>query len=138
MHLSFHTPLKLPFSTLEATSSWQPSASSCYLPIVSADALRSIAISQRLLGTTEVIVIHHTDCGMLTFTDDVIRQKIRGDLGDSAGDAADHIHFLPFSDVEQSVRDDIQTVREAAIVAQGIPITGFVYDVHTGKLNQVQ
>lgn len=103
-----------------------------------ADALRSIAISQRLLGTTEVIVIHHTDCGMLTFSDDVIRQKIRSDLGDSAGRAADQIQFLPFSDVDQSVRDDIQIVKDALIVAKGIPITGFVYDVETGKLKQVQ
>eukprot|EP00878_Enallax_costatus_P021266 GHUV01022509.1.p1 GENE.GHUV01022509.1~~GHUV01022509.1.p1 ORF type:complete len:117 (+),score=21.47 GHUV01022509.1:678-1028(+) len=76
----------------------------------SADALRSIAISRRLLGTMEGTVIHQRDCRMLTFTDDVIKHKIRTDVGDSAGNAADKFEFLPFSDVAQSVREDIQIV----------------------------
>ncbi|KIZ07263.1 carbonic anhydrase [Monoraphidium neglectum] len=103
----------------------------------SADALRSIAISQRLLGTQEVVVIHHTDCGMLTFKDDDIRSKIRDELGDSAGDAADGIAFLPFSDLEASVKADIRIIKEAAIVDGDVPVHGFVYDVTTGRLNPV-
>ncbi|KAI8467216.1 MAG: carbonic anhydrase [Monoraphidium minutum] len=104
----------------------------------SADALRSIAISQRLLGTEEVVVIHHTDCGMLTFTDDAIRSKIRADLGEGAGDAADGVAFLPFSDLEESVRADVRAIKAAAIVARGVPVSGFVYDVASGMLNPVE
>lgn len=104
----------------------------------SADALRSIAISQRLLGTTEVHVVHHTDCGMVTFQDADIRAKLRSDLGDAAGDAADSIDFLPFSDLEQSVRDDLAAIKAAAIVAPETAVHGFVYDVHTGKISPVQ
>src|SRR5579864_464213 len=68
---------------------------------VSDDALRSLVISQQLLGTNEVVVIHHTDCGMLTFSNDDLRAKIKQDLHANADD----IDFLPFKDLEQSVRD---------------------------------
>src|SRR5213083_1615864 len=68
-----------------------------------ADAIRSLVISQQLLGTREVVVIHHTDCGMLTFTDEQLRQKLRDDLGVDVEHA-----FLPFGDLEQSVRDDVE------------------------------
>lgn len=73
------------------------------------DAIRSLAISQELLGAREIVVIHHTDCGMLTFTNDVIREKLAEDLGPDVGTAAQAIDFLPFLDVEQSVRDDLAT-----------------------------
>ena len=97
-----------------------------------ADALRSLVISQQLLGTREVVVIHHTDCGMLTFTDDQLRQKVRDDLG-----AETDIAFLPFSDLERSVREDVAEIRESRVLLKDVPVTGFVYDVRTGRLKQV-
>jgi carbonic anhydrase len=101
------------------------------------DAIRSLAISQELLGTREIVVIHHTDCGMLTFTNDVIRQKLAEDLGPEAGTAAQEVDFLPFPDVEQSVRDDIAAIKASPLLRKDVPVTGFVYDVKTGRLNQV-
>ena len=97
-----------------------------------ADAIRSLVISQQLLGTREVIVIHHTDCGMLTFTDDQLRQKLRDDLGAQTTDA-----FLPFSDLEQSVRDDVAAIRTAPLLLKDVPVRGFIYDVRTGRLQEV-
>lgn len=97
------------------------------------DAIRSIAISERLLGTEEIVVIHHTDCGMLTFSNEDLAAKIKSDLGvDVSG-----TDFLPFADVEQSVRDDVAALRASALVPKSIPITGAVYDVHTGKLKTI-
>ncbi len=97
-----------------------------------ADAVRSLVISQQLLGTREVVVIHHTDCGMLTFTDAQLRQKVRDELGVETDTA-----FLSFTDVEQSVRDDVAAIRASRLLLRGIPVTGFVYDVKTGRLRQV-
>ena len=101
------------------------------------DAIRSLAISQELLGTREIVVIHHTDCGMLTFTNDVIRQKLGEDLGSEAGTAARNIDFLPFPDVEQSVIDDVKAIKASPLLRKDVPISGFVYDVKTGRINQV-
>lgn len=100
----------------------------------SEDALRSLTISQRLLGTTEIHIIHHTDCGMLTFSNEDLRKKIKADLGTDVPVDRD---FLPFSDLEKSVRDDVHTVRTSNIVAPGTPVFGFVYDVTDGKLKPV-
>jgi carbonic anhydrase len=97
-----------------------------------ADAIRSLVISQQLLGTREVVIIHHTDCGMLTFTDAQLRQKVRDELGAETDTA-----FLSFSDLDQSVRDDLAAIRESRLLLKGIPVAGFVYDVKTGKLRQV-
>ncbi|KAL4885819.1 carbonic anhydrase [Aspergillus karnatakaensis] len=96
------------------------------------DALRSIVISQQLLGTREIVIVHHTDCGMLTFTDDAIRSKIKSELAQNA----DHIAFLPFGDLEQSVRDDVKLLRESPLVLD-VPITGYVYEVETGRIVKV-
>jgi carbonic anhydrase len=99
----------------------------------SEDALRSLAISERLLGTTEIVVIHHTDCGMLTFTNDQLAERIKHDLGvDVAGR-----DFLPFPDLEQSVRDDVATIRESSLIPKDIPVAGAIYDVHSGKLEEI-
>jgi len=98
-----------------------------------ADALRSLVISQRLLGTNEVAVIHHTDCGMLTFTNEQLRERIRHDL-DVDVPVAD---FLPFTDVVQSVRDDVAQLRASPLIPRDIPIRGFVYDVRSGRLTEV-
>jgi carbonic anhydrase len=98
------------------------------------DALRSLSISQTLLGTEEVVIVHHTDCGMLTFTDESIRQRLRKERGADA----DAIAFLPFHDLDQSVRDDVAAYRASLLVRQDIPVRGFVYDVRTGKLREVE
>ncbi len=99
-----------------------------------ADALRSLVISEQLLGTETIVIIHHTDCGMLTFTNEQIHQKIRQDMHADA----DHIAFLPFSDLEESVRDDMALLRQSPLIPQSIEIAGFIYDVKTGKLLPVE
>lgn len=101
------------------------------------DALRSLVISQRLLGTREVMVIHHTDCGMLTFSNEGLRAKVREDLGGEAGALARDTDFLPFADVETSVRDDVGFLRASPLIPRDIPIRGFVYDVRSGRLSEV-
>jgi carbonic anhydrase len=97
------------------------------------DALRSLVISQRLLGTKEVLVIHHTDCGMLTFSNDDLYAKVQEDLGADASD----IDFLPFPDLEQSVRDDVQFLKNSPLIPDDVSVRGFVYDVKTGKVTEV-
>ncbi len=98
-----------------------------------ADALRSLVISEQLLGTTEVVVIHHTDCGMLTFSNDDLRNKVKQELHADTS----HIDFLPFKDLEQSVRDDVAFLRESPLIPQHIAISGFIYDVKDGRLHSV-
>jgi carbonic anhydrase len=98
-----------------------------------ADALRSLVISEQLLGTTEIVIIHHTDCGMLTFSNEDLRKKVKQDLHADA----DHIDFLPFKDLEQSVRDDVAFLRGSTFIPQSIGISGFIYDVKSGKLHPV-
>jgi len=95
-------------------------------------AIRSLIISQQLLGTQEVVVIHHTDCGMATFTNDQLRKQLKERFGTDAD-----IDFLPFSEVVQSVRDDVATIRNCPFIAEHIHISGFVYDVCTGRLQPV-
>ena len=113
------------------------------------DALRSIIISQQLLGTREIVIVHHvsipvlanvasaktfqTNCGMLTFTDDVIRGKIQQDLHQNA----DHIAFLPFGDLRQSVRDDIKLLKDSPLVLD-VPVTGYVYEVENGRIVKIE
>jgi carbonic anhydrase len=97
------------------------------------DAVRSLVISQRLLGTKEVLVIHHTDCGMLTFSNDDLYAKVQEDLGADASD----IDFLPFPDLEQSVRDDVQFLKNSPLIPDDVSVRGFVYDVKTGKVTEV-
>jgi carbonic anhydrase len=97
------------------------------------DALRSLVISQRLLGTNEVMVIHHADCGMLTFANDDLHAKVREDLGADDGG----IDYLPFSDVEQSVRDDVSFLQSSPLVPDDVLIRGFVYNEKDGQLTEV-
>jgi carbonic anhydrase len=96
----------------------------------SEDAIRSLIISQQLLGTNTVVVIHHTDCGMLTFSNTDLRTKLKQELHADAS----HIDFLPFSDLEQSVRDDVATLKASPLIPDNIQISGFIYDVRSGKL----
>ncbi len=97
------------------------------------EALRSLVISQQLLGTREVAVIHHTDCGMLTFTNQLLREKLQRDLHADAS----HIDFLPFPDLEESVREDVTFLLGSPLIPDDIPIRGFIYDVHSGRLTEV-
>jgi carbonic anhydrase len=100
----------------------------------SGDALRSLIISQQLLGTREVVVIHHTDCGMLTFGNEELQRR----LGEGFGADASDIDFLPFTDLAQSVRDDVATIRNSPFVPEDVPVSGFIYDVHSGRLQPVE
>ena len=97
------------------------------------EALRSLAISQTLLGTEAVAIIHHTDCGMLTFTDESIRGKLRAQRHADA----DHVAFLPFGDLDASVRDDLAAYHSSPLVRHDVPVRGFIYDVRTGGLREV-
>lgn len=99
----------------------------------SQDAIRSLAISQQLLGTREVVVIHHTDCGMLTFTNRDLASKFQQELGVDVG----NMDFLPFRDLEQSVRDDVETLRASALIPSDVTISGAIYDVRTGELRTI-
>jgi carbonic anhydrase len=102
--------------------------------IVTEDALRSLIISHYLLGTQEFMIINHTDCGMLTFRDSELHDRLRQSTGTSAvGPAA----FHSFSNVEQNVREQIQKVRSHPWIPRGIAVRGFVYDVNTGRLSEV-
>jgi carbonic anhydrase len=98
------------------------------------DAIRSLAISQQLLGTNEVVVIHHTDCGMLTFSNEDLREKLKQQLNADA----EGIDFLPFKDLEQSVRDDVATIKNSPLLLKNIEVSGFIYDVRSGKLLPVR
>ncbi len=97
------------------------------------DALRSLIISQRLLGTREIAVIHHTDCGMLTFSNRELRERVRKDLGSDPGE----FDFLPFQDLEGSVREDVEFLLATQLLDPDTLIRGFVYDVRSGRLQEV-
>jgi carbonic anhydrase len=97
------------------------------------DVIRSLVISYKLLGTREFIVIHHTDCGLVDITNEGLRERLKRDLGvDAAG-----IDFLPFSDLDESVREDVATLRSSPLVPRDIAVRGFVYDVRSGRLREV-
>jgi carbonic anhydrase len=98
------------------------------------DALRSLVISQQLLGTQEVVILHHTDCGMLTFQNEDVYAKVKDSLGADASD----IDFQPFGDLDQSVRDDIRFLKDSPFIPDDVSIRGFVYDVKTGRVREVE
>ena len=100
--------------------------------VVTEDEIRSLAISQRLLGTEEIILIHHTDCGMLTFTDDQLAQKLQDATGETPEWSA---HAFP--DLEGDVRDSIQRVKDSPFIPNKDSVRGFIYEVETGKLREV-
>ncbi|KAF7792492.1 hypothetical protein EIP86_003533 [Pleurotus ostreatoroseus] len=99
------------------------------------DALRSILISQRLLGTREIAVFHHTDCGMLTFTTPQLRKLVKdSDPSDPTLNVVDEIDFLEFPELEQSVKDDVEYLKTNPLVLKETVVTGWIYDVTTGKV----
>ncbi|PZS24846.1 MAG: carbonic anhydrase [Pseudonocardiales bacterium] len=100
--------------------------------VITDDEIRSLAISQRLLGTREIILIHHTDCGMLTFTDDDFRKSIQDDTGIKPPWAAE-----AFGDLDEDVQQSIARIKASPFVPHKDSIRGFVFDVAKGKLNEV-
>ena len=107
--------------------------------VVTDDAIRSLAISQRLLGTEEIVLIHHTDCGMLTFTSDALRRIVKDAAPGDAAVAArvDEIDFLEFQDLHASVKEDVAWVKGEALLLPDTTVTGWVYDVKSGRVVQV-
>ena len=100
--------------------------------VVTDDEIRSLAISQRLLGTTEIILIHHTDCGMLTFTDDDFKRSIQDKTGLKPTWAAE-----AFSDLDEDVRQSLRRIESSPFITATTSLRGFVFDVATGKLREV-
>ncbi|MGH8932293.1 MAG: beta-class carbonic anhydrase [Egibacteraceae bacterium] len=97
------------------------------------DAIRSLLISQRLLGTEEIIVIHHTDCGMLTFSDDDVKRQIQDDVGVKPA-----FSLEAFPDLDEDVRQSIGRIKASPFVPHTDQIRGFVYEVETGRLREVK
>ena len=100
--------------------------------VVTDDEIRSLAISQRLLGTEEIILIHHTDCGMLTFTDDAFRRSVQDDTGIKPEWAAE-----AFPDLDEDVRQSVARIQASPFIPRKHSIRGFVYEVETGRLREV-
>ena len=100
--------------------------------VITDDEIRSLAISQRLLGTEEIILIHHTDCGMLTFTDDAFKRSIQDETGIKPEWAAES-----FADLDEDVRQSVARIKASPFVPHKDSIRGFVFDVATGRLNEV-
>jgi carbonic anhydrase len=100
--------------------------------VVTDDVIRSLTISQRLLGTREIMLIHHTDCGMLTFTDDALKQQILEDTG-----MKPHFALESFSDIEADVRQSLARVMASPYIPHKDEVRGFVYDVASGHLREV-
>ena len=100
--------------------------------VVTDDEIRSLAISQRLLGTEDIILIHHTDCGMLTFTDDEFKRQVQDDTGIKPEWAPES-----FTDLDEDVRQSIARIKASPFIPRKDQVRGFVYEVETGKLREV-
>ncbi len=98
------------------------------------DALRSLIISTRLLGTRAIFVIEHTDCGMLTFQDEQLRQQLKS----ATGQDTSRMHFHAFSDLQANLREQLRRIRENPFLPKDIELRGFIYDVRSGRLKEVQ
>ena len=100
--------------------------------VITDDEIRSLTISQRLLGTREVVLIHHTDCGMLTFSDDELKAQIHEEVG-----VKPHFSMESFSDLEEDVRQSIARIKASPFVPHKESVRGFIYEVETGRLREV-
>lgn len=100
--------------------------------VVTEDVIRSLTISQRFLGTEEIMLVHHSDCGMLTFSDDEVKQRILEDVGIKPEFAME-----AFSDLEEDVRQSIRRLQSSPFVQNKNNVRGFVYEVETGRLREV-
>jgi carbonic anhydrase len=101
--------------------------------VITDDEIRSLTISQRLLGTREVILIHHTDCGMLTFKDDELKAQIHEDVG-----LKPHFSMESFSDLEEDVRQSIARIQASPFISHKDSVRGFIYEVESGRLREVR
>ena len=102
--------------------------------VIDDDAIRSLVLSTRLLGTREIMIINHTDCGMLRFTDSEMEERLRKETGQAPIAPA---RFYSFTDAEANTREQIQKARSHPWISEEVPIRGFVYDVDTGRLSEV-
>jgi carbonic anhydrase len=100
--------------------------------VITDDEVRSLTISQRLLGTREVILIHHTDCGMLTFSDDELKAQIHEEVG-----MKPHFSMESFSDLEEDVRQSMARIQASPFIPHKESVRGFIYEVETGRLREV-
>ena len=100
--------------------------------VITDDEIRSLTISQRLLATREIILIHHTDCGMLTFSDDELKAQIHEEVG-----VKPHFSMESFSDLEEDVRQSIARIKASPFVPHKQSVRGFIYEVETGRLQEV-
>jgi carbonic anhydrase len=100
-------------------------------------ALRDILISQQLLGTKEVIIVKHTGCGMLLFKNEDALGLVEKNLGDQARASLKDFDFHTITDLEQAVQDDVAWLKSSGFVAKDVPVSGWIYDVTTGKVNRV-
>ena len=101
---------------------------------VTEDMIRSLVISQQQLGTREIVVLHHTDCGAQTFKNEEFTAHLHKELGVDVSDQ----DFLPFTDVEESVREDMVLLRQSPLIPADVEISGAVYDVDTGRMTVVE
>lgn len=99
------------------------------------DARRSLIISQQLLGTTEILLVKHTGCGMLTFKNEDVGRIVEGNLGKEAGESVKRVDFLPFGDLDEAVRRDVEVLERDEVLRGGV--TGWVYEVETGRIRRV-
>lgn len=101
--------------------------------LVTEDAIRSLIISTKLLGTREILVINHTDCGMLSFEDEPLRQQ----LAEETGEDCSHLHFHAFTDLEVNVRAQVQKIKDNPFIPSDIPVHGLIFQVEDGLLREV-
>ncbi|KAI0099902.1 beta carbonic anhydrase clade D [Nemania sp. FL0031] len=101
------------------------------------DAQRSIVISEQLLGTREIILVKHTGCGMLTFTNDDAHALVKEKLGPTAAAELATLDFLPFPELDTAVKEDVEFLKRSATVPDDVAVSGWVYEVETGKVRQV-
>jgi carbonic anhydrase len=102
--------------------------------VIDDDAVRSLVLSTRLLGTREIMIINHTDCGMLRFTDGEMEERMRRETGQSPIAPA---RFYSFTDAEKNTKEQIQKARSHPWISPDVPVRGFVFDVDTGRLSEV-
>jgi carbonic anhydrase len=100
--------------------------------VITDDEIRSLTISQRLLGTREIVLVHHTDCGMLTFSDDDLKTQIHEEVG-----LKPHFSMESFTDLEEDVRQSVARIKASPFVPHKDSVRGFVYEVETGRLREV-
>jgi carbonic anhydrase len=104
-------------------------------PAVTEDVLAELIVSNRVLGTTEILLLNHTGCGFTTFTDDELNAKLSASTGDASPAP---MRFFSFSDPEQNTREQIDKVRSHPWISKDVPVRGFVFDMETGLLREVQ